>query len=186
MHRWSHADRTVAARVQAIRYLLLPLCIATCAGGCFRMVNVDPAAAPLDEDLRVQLTPAAAERVAREFGTAGPRLVGRLTPSGTDSLAIDAWLGQFYNDASLANSRLFIPLHRSEVVEVQRRELSVRRTILATAAGAAAISLLLSRTTLFEAEGGDDGDPGPPPPGEEGFVMRPLRFSLSIPLQFGR
>jgi hypothetical protein len=160
--------------------------LALSSAGCFRMVSVDPSAAPVDEDLRVNLTPAAAGRVAREFGVAGTRLVGRIAPAGQDSLALDTWLGQIYTDATLANSRLVIPLHRSEILEVQRRELSVRKTVLATAAGAGFIALLLSRTTLFEADAGDDDNGGPPPPPDEGFAQRALRFSVSVPLRFGR
>ena len=185
MNRWFYFPGELKRVPGTLRTLLLPVCVALCAGGCFRMVNVDPASAPTDEDLRVQLTPAAAERVSNEFGTVGPRLVGRIAPSGADSIAIDAWLGQIYTDASFASARLVIPLHRSEVVEVQRRELSVKRTVFATIAGAGMIAILLSRTTLFEAEGGDDGEPGPPPPPEDGFAPR-ARFVISVPLRFGR
>jgi hypothetical protein len=151
------------------------------------MVNVDPLAVGPEEDLRVQLTPEAADRVEREFGTVGTSLVGRLAPSGPDSLALDAWLGQIYSDASLSNARLVIPLQRTEVVEVQRRELSTRRTLLASLAGAGMVALILSRTSLFQAELGDDVDPGSPPtPTEDSAILRALRFTLSIPFHIAR
>jgi hypothetical protein len=165
--------------------MLLPLGLALCASGCFRMVNVDPLSVRPDEDLTVRLTPEASDRVAREFGTVGPRLIGHVFPVGSDSLAVDAWLGQIYSDA-LAKARLVIPVHRGEVIEVQRRELSVKRTVLASAAGAGMLAMLLSRTGLFEPEGPDGTDPGPPPPPEESLVLRVLRFTVTIPFHIGR
>ena len=167
------------------RTILFPLCLALSVSGCFRMINVDPDVVGRNEDLRVHLTPVAADRVAREFGTTGSRLVGRLAPAGQDSLALDTWLGQIYTDASLATSRLVIPLHRGEVIEVQRRELSVKRTVLASVVGAGMIALILSRTSLFVAETPDDDDDTPPP--EPNALSKPARrWTISIPLRIGR
>jgi hypothetical protein len=150
------------------------------------MVNVDPYALPPDRDVRVHLTPDAAERVAREFGTVGPRLVGRLSHANSDSLALDAWLGQIYSNASFARTRLVIPLHRADVVEVQRRELAVKRTFLASLAGAGMVALLVNRLGWLQPELGDDDDPGPPPPPEDPMLGR-RRVSIQIPIfQFGR
>jgi hypothetical protein len=175
-----------AAARAAVRWL--PLAAATLLlGGCFQMVNVDPATLSPHDEVRIHLAADAAERSAREFGTVGPHLIGRIQPAGPDSLRIDTWMGQFYTDASLAGARLVVPVHRSEVLEVERRQVSVRRSILAGAAAAAMTALIIHRAGWLEPELGDDDEPGAPPPLEGLAPARAPGFTIRIPiLRFGR
>lgn len=162
----SHRRR--AARLQAMAVLLFSVG----SVGCFTFTPVVPGAVSPVEDVRVVLDRAAVSRVEREFGTASDRLMGRLELQGPDSILVSAWVGQAFSGTRFSQARQPILLHRSEVLEIHRRSLSVRRTALTVLGATGIVAILVSRLAQGEADPGEDPEPPPPPPPPGGLIRR--------------
>jgi hypothetical protein len=159
------------ARARALGALLL-----VPQAACYRYVPIEPAAAGAQEEVRVQLTDAAAARLARELGTYTPRLDGLLGRGTGDSLSVALTIGRDYRGVSLESARQVLYLGRSEVVEVRRRELSRARTALAGVGALAAFAIVAGTVSqLGDPNTGGEEPPPPPPPGFRALVRIPFR-----------
>lgn len=154
------------------------LAIVVVANGCFRYVPVQTGAVRPNEEVRVLLTDEAALRMAREFGAFTGQLEGQLAPHGPDSLALSVLIAQNYRGTSLANVRQTLALGRGEVVEVRRRQLSTKYTVLATAGVVGGFAFMVHQLTQKENPNilPDDGTT-PPPEGFRGWIRIPLGWS---------
>lgn len=178
--RWSAAGARRAARMPAV--------LAACAvvGGCFSYVPIETFRARQGEDVRVVLYPEAAQRVAEEYGSLGVQLIGHLTLVGPDSAMVAAWVGQGYSGTQFGTARQAIPLRRRDIAQVQRRQLSVQKTVLATAAAVGLVAILASRLPGDNEGPGDEPEPPPPPPPLDAVVAGSRRIDLfRIRLPFG-
>lgn len=154
----------------------LLLLTALAGSGCYRYTPIEPAAVQPQEVVRVRVTDAAAERLVREVGAYTGVLQGQLAPEGPDSLSLSILIGRQYGGMALENTRQVLFLGRSEVVEVRRRELSRRKTALATAGVlAGAVILIRSVVQMGDPNPADDDTPVPPPAGSMGSVRIPVR-----------
>jgi hypothetical protein len=161
---------------RALGALLLAVPLALPATGCYRYVRIDPAAAGADEEVRVQVTDAAAARLARELGTYTSRLEGQVGTGAGDSVSVALTIGREYRGVSLESTRQVLFLGRSEVVEVRRRELSRARTTLASVGALAALALAAGAVSqLGDPNPGGEEPPPPPPPGVRALVRIPFR-----------
>jgi hypothetical protein len=146
------------------------------AGGCYRYVPIDPAAAGAEEEVRVQLTDAAAARLARELGTYTGRLEGQLGRGAGDSVSVALRIGREYRGVSLESTRQVLFLDRSEVVDVRRRELSRARTTLASVGALAVFAVVVGTVSqLGDPNPGSEEPPPPPPPGIRALLRIPFR-----------
>lgn len=152
--------RTLGAAV-AVAVTALPLT------GCFTYRTVETPGPVAGEEVRVELTGAGRDRLEASSGLAWDRIEGRLVDADSDDLAVSVRLdprrlgfgSQEYVDT--------VRVARSDVREVEVRELSTGRSLLA-AGGVVAVAA--SAYALFSAEssGGDGGE------GNEQFVVVPV------------
>ena len=157
------------------RLALRALLLAPAAGGCYRYVPIEPAAAGATEEVRVQLTDAAAARLARELGTYTSRLEGQVGRGAGDSLSVSLAIGRQYRGVSLESTRQVLFLGPSEVVDVRRRELSRSRTVLVSVGAIAAFALVAGTVSQLGDPNSGGEDPPPPPPGFRALLRIPFR-----------
>ena len=170
------AGMTSLARSAAPRLCVSLLLGPSAVSGCYRYVPIDPAAARPEEEVRVQLTDAAAARLARELGTYTGRLEGQLGRGAGDSVSVALRIGREYRGVSLESTRQVLVLGRSEVVDVRRRELSRTRTALAGVGALAAFAVVAGTVSqLGDPNPGGDEPPPPPPPGVRALLRIPFR-----------
>jgi hypothetical protein len=174
--------------VEGRRAAWIPAVLAVCAtaAGCFSYVPIDTFRARQGEDVRVVLYPEAAQRVAQEYGSLGDQLIGQLTLVGPDSAMVAAWVGQGFSGTQFGTARQAIPLRRRDIAQVQRRQLSVQKTVLATAASVGLVAILAARLAAANDGPGEEPDPPPPPPPLDAIVGASRRVDLfRIRLPFG-
>ena len=149
---------------------------------CYHYVAISPATAPPNEEVRVRITRAAAARLAEDLGAYSMELDGTLSLRGQDSLAVAVPIVRKYGGMTLDSTSQLLPLGRSEVVDVRRREFSRGRTILTSAGVLAGFALLVHAVVQLTNPnpGSDEQLPPPPPAGSIGPSGR--RLSVRIPL----
>lgn len=152
-------------------------------GGCYHYVAVSPRSVAPDEDVRVRVTPAAAERLSQELGVYSTEIDGKLSPRGADSLAVAVPIERQYRGVALDSTVQSLTLARSEVVDVRRSELSRGRTILTSAGVIAGFALLVrSIVQLTNPNPGEDVMlPPPPPAGARGPRGHSIGVRIPIP-----
>lgn len=141
------------------------------AAGCVEYVPVEVGSIPPDEELRVSVRDETAVRMARHFGQLRSELTASVEPRGPDSLAIIVWLGKDYPGTPFEDVRETVTVGRDEVVELRRRQLSVWRTAVASAAAVVAVGLVADQVI-------QQGDPNPPP--DDGPPPPPTTFRLRL------
>lgn len=122
---------------------------------------------PAGADLRVELTPIGASRLAALVGPRAVRIDGRLVSSDSTGtvavvprsiLSMDGMQSAWSGDAPLL-------LPPDAVASVTRRQFSRRRTIVtATSAAVAAVTIGVAAARRGGDKGGGPGSPPPPPP----------------------
>jgi hypothetical protein len=127
----------------------------------------DPGTVRPEETIRVMVTRDAANRVSEQFGLNSP-LEGQLSVLNADTMGLAVWIGRAYSGSDFSTARQTVPLVRTEIVEVQRKKFSPKRTVLATLGGLAITAILVNRFGLIELPWLETSDPPPPPP-DDGF-----------------
>jgi hypothetical protein len=148
----------------------LLLALAVLLGGCYTYVPVDVGNVRASEEVRVQVTPAAAVRIQPEFGAYATELEGQLGRPRPDSLSLSVQIGREYRGVALESGRQILFLGPSEVVSVRRRAFSRKKTVLVTAGSLVLFAVVVGTVTQW-------GDPNstvietPPPPPPSGRVI---------------
>ena len=135
--------------------------------GCYRYVPAGNAAMPAGADLRVELTPIGATRLAALVGPRAVRIDGRLVSRDSGGtlavvprsiLSMDGMQSAWSGDAPVL-------LPPDAVALVTRRQFSRRRTVVtATSAAVAAVIIGVVAVRRGGDKGGGPGNPPPPPP----------------------
>jgi len=136
--------------------------------GCFVYQSTDPGALKPNQPIRVLVTNDEGVRLAKEFGFGAPVLEGELASLSNDSLGLAVWVGKEYNATDFANARQTIPLVRQDIIAVQLKQFSPKRTVLFAAGVVAFTSLLLNRVGVIDLPFGEEGT-GTPPPDPDSF-----------------
>lgn len=176
-HQQCDSSKTPRAASRALGALLLA---GLMTSGCYKYVPVDPAGVKPNEEVRVRITEPAATRLVRDFGAYTSQLEGQFAPQGSDSVSVSVLIGRAAGTLTLESTRQTLFLGRSEVVQVQRRELSRSRTALATA-GILAVFALVVNSVVQIGDENPSGEEPPPPPPPSGFVGR-----IRIPIRWGQ
>jgi hypothetical protein len=157
-----NSNSFISSAASPVPWTGLALLLVALATGCYAyvpMVGEDPSPG---EDLRVRLaTPAAVElsdRVGRPIRAVEGPLV-QLTP---DSLTVDVGWGAIYAGTVFEGRRDTLQFHRSQVLEVDRREFSRTRSGI-LAAGLIAVAILAFRSISGGGEARDPGNGDPTP-----------------------
>ena len=143
--------------------------VAACAAGlpataCY---SYKPSVAEIvkpNEEIRVIVTEATGLRINQQFGLPTP-LEGWLSPISADTYGVAVWVGQAYVGSEFGKVRQTIPLARNEILQIQRKELSVKRTTYCTLGVVAIVAVVVDRLGLVDLPWRDDTDtPLPPEP----------------------
>jgi hypothetical protein len=134
--------------------------------GCYSYVPVGNASTPAGAELRVELTPIGASRLAALVGPRAVRIDGRFVSVDSGGamavvprsiLSMDGMQSAWSGDAPLL-------LPPDAVASARRRQFSRRRTIVtATSAAVAAVAIGVTAARRHD-KGGGPGNPPPPPP----------------------
>jgi hypothetical protein len=149
---------------------LVSIVLAT--SGCFTYRPYSADQAKPNEELRLIVTEGAALRLKQQFGLTTP-LEGRLSPLSADTFGLAVWVGRGFSGSDFATIRQTVPLVRSEIVEVHRKRLSVKRSAYFAAGIIAITSILVDRLGIIDIPGlGDSETPIPPEPDPFRFRRR--------------
>jgi hypothetical protein len=146
------------------------------SAGCFVYQSADPTAIRPNQPIRVMVTNDEGLRLAREFGFGAPVLEGEFAAVSRDSLELAVWVGRDYGATDFATARQTIPLDRQDILAVQLKRFSPKRTVLASLGVAAIGTLLLNRVGVIDLPWDAGTEPTPPPDPD---ALR-LRFRLPI------
>jgi hypothetical protein len=144
--------------------------IAVLQSGCFVYQQTDPGEVKLNQPIRVVVKNEEGLRLAREFGYGAPVLEGALAALSPDSLQLAVWVGKEFRATDFALARQTIPVVRADIVNVQLKRFSPKRTILFAAGVAAVSTILLNRVGVIDLPW-DEGSTETPPPERD-----PLRY----------
>ncbi len=137
--------------------LLFPL------SGCYSYVPVLGDGLAPGDDVRLRLSAPAATTVSERVGRPIRSVEGPLLAFTSDSLQVDVGWGAIYAGTVFEGRRDTLQFHRSQVLEVDRREFSrVRTGLTAVALTTGAVALIRMITGGGQSQG--PPDPGPPPP----------------------
>ena len=139
---------------------LVLLLLAFGLSGCFSYQAVLDGNPEPDSEVRLRLSAPAAVALSERTGRTVRSVEGVLLQSTPDSLTVDVRWGAIYAGTPFEGRRDILAFHRSEVVEIDRREFSRVRTGI-VAGGLTAAALLILRS--FTGGGGDQGGTGPGP-----------------------
>ncbi|TVR64280.1 MAG: hypothetical protein EA422_07175 [Gemmatimonadales bacterium] len=126
--------------------------------GCFSYQPVLDANPEPDADVRLRLAAPAAVTLSERTGRSIRSVEGTLLAATPDSLTVEVRWGAVYAGTPFEGRRDILAFHRSEVLEIDRREFSRTRTGI-VAAGLTGVALLILRS--FLGGGGDAGGVGP-------------------------
>jgi hypothetical protein len=157
--------------------------IAMASGGCYRYVAVPPDAIAHDEQVRVNVTPAAAQRLSGELGVYTTEVDGKLASFGGDSLTVAVPIERKYRGVAIDSTVQTLTLANSELVDVRRSELSRSRTALTVAGVLAGFALLVHAVVQLTNPnpGTDTTIPPPPPAGSRTAQGHLLQFRIPLP-----
>jgi hypothetical protein len=142
-----------------------PLLAALGLNACFAYTPVETHVVRPEEQVRIVVSRDAAARLAQNFGAVAPQLEGQLRPMGGDSLAFAMWVGSAYTGTEFGSAYQTLPLARSDIQQVYRRQFSAKRTTLFALGVTAAVAILVNRLTAGERNLPDGPiEPPPPPP----------------------
>ena len=153
--------------------------IAMGSGGCHKYVPVQVATVDPQEDVRIVVTESAAARLSQDLGLYTTSLQGRLRQEPPDSVSIAVPVTRVYQGRLVDSGRQVLFLGRSEVVRVDRRELSRTRTV-AVGVGAVAVFGLIVNSVVQWLDPNPSGEEPPPPPPPAPSIRS--RGSVRIPI----
>lgn len=141
-----------------LRGIGLALAFVVALSGCFGYVPVVEGDPEPDAEVRLRLSNQAAAEISAQTGRTVRSVEGTLLRTTSDSLVVDVHWGAIYAGTPFEGRRDTLGFARSDVVEVDRREISRLRTGL-VGGGLVVAALLILRS--FTGGGGDSGTPGP-------------------------
>lgn len=143
------------------------LFLALLSGACFTYQTHSTELVKPNEEIRLIVTDAAAMRLTQQFGVIPP-FEGRLSPLSADSFGLAVWVGRGFSGSDFATVRQTVPVLRSDILGVERRQLSIKRTAYFTAGVVVALTILVDRLGVIDLPFGGDSEP-PTPPEPEPF-----------------
>ena len=143
---------------------LVAVSIAILSSSCHKYVPVQVAAVDPQEEVRIVVTEAAAARLSRDLGLYTTSLQGRLRQEPPDSISIAVPVTRVYQGRLLDSGRQVLFLGRSEVVRVDRREISRSRTVAAGVGAVAVFALIVNSVVQWLDPNPSTEEPPPPPP----------------------
>jgi hypothetical protein len=165
--------------------LVAVLAAALASGACYRYVPV-PLGAVATEDVRIEITPSAAKRLASDLGVFSTAIDGRLASNGADSVSVHVPIDRQYRGMQVGSTEELIVLGRSEVVGVRKREFSRQRTVLVAVGSIVGFGALAAGIVqLADQNGSGEQTTTPPPP--SGLRRLPthsgVRLGVRVPLR---
>lgn len=139
----------------------LALLLLASLGGCYSYQAVLGDDLSPGDPVRLRLASEPAQRLSDRVGSAVRSVEGPLIRISPDSLRVGVEWGAYYAGTMFAGRQDTLQFHRSEVLEVDRREFSRARTGVVIGALTAAIVVLFKSIDLGGQGGGDD--PSDPP-----------------------
>jgi hypothetical protein len=159
--RLVYTYRKLRSLATAFAVLLPPVLT---SAGCYSYKPSTTELVKPNEEIRVIVTDDALLRLNTQFGVAAP-LEGRLAPLRADTFGLEIWVGRGFSGSDFALARQTVPLIRTDILEVQRRQLSVKRTTYFTLGVLAVMTILVDRLGLVDLPWRDDTEiPTPPEP----------------------
>jgi hypothetical protein len=132
--------------------------------GCFSYRPYSLERVKPNEELRLIVTEPATLRLDQQFGLKPP-FEGRLTPLSADSFGLAVWVGRGFSGSDFATVRQTVPLLRADILDVQRRQFSLKKTIYFAGGIIAVTTILVDRLGVIDIPGlGDSEQPNPPEP----------------------
>jgi hypothetical protein len=132
-------------------------------GACYRYVPV-PITSVANDEVRIEITPAAATRLASDLGVFSMEIDGRLATERQDSVSIRVPIERAYRGMVIGTTDQLVLLGRSEVVAVRKREFARGRTMLVGAGAVVGFGLLAAAVVQLADPNRDSQDKPPPPP----------------------
>jgi len=130
--------------------------------GCFALAPLEGTSPVPGDQVRLTLSPDAAERLSERTGRPVRSVDGRVLAGASEVLTLEVRWSALHAGAGPEARRDTLALEPSEIESVQRRELSRARTGLAVG-GVVAILAALARTISTDARGTPPGGDGPTP-----------------------
>lgn len=159
------------------------LMAAIVTSGCYRYVPISAEAVAPKDEVRIRVTRDAAARLSRDLGTFSTELDGQFTREGPDSVSLGVTIDRQYRGTTVGTATQLLYLGRSEVIEVEKRELSRGRTVLVAAGTVVGFGLLAAGITQLVDPNGppDDRTVQPPPPTLRRPAGRHFTVRISVP-----
>lgn len=136
----------------------LALFLLVTVAGCYSYIPVIGEDLTAGDEVRLRLSAAASLEVSERVGQPIRSLEGPLLRETPDSLRVDVGWGAIYAGTVFEGRRDTLQFHRSQVLEVDRKQFSRSRTGLAIGAATAAIVAI-----VIQVRGGRGGQPRPGP-----------------------
>ena len=143
------------------------------SSGCYRAVPITLDQVRLNEQVDVHVTDAAATRLSKELGAYTSRLQGPIKAERGDSVSVSVMIAREYAGVALEGTRLDLFLARTEVTGVRRRQLSRKRTTVASIGALVLFGAVVGTVVQL-------GDPNKPPETELPPPPVGSRFGLRI------
>jgi hypothetical protein len=144
--------------------MLAPLLLGFVGAGCYRYVPAPITTVGPAEEVRVRVTPEAAARLIKEFGTYTTELEGHVGRTNTDSVSVAVQINRDYRGVALESTRQVFYLGPTEVVAVRRRQLSRKRTLLLGGGALVVFGVIVGTVTQWGDPNTTVVEPPPPPP----------------------
>jgi len=149
-------------------------------GACYRYVPLS-GAPPANEDVRIEITPAAATRLAGDLGVFSTEIDGRLASESHDSVSVHVPIERQYRGMAVGTTDQLVLLGRSEVVTVRKRQFARGPTILVGAGIVVGFGLLAAAVVQLTDPNQETQDRTPPPPVESRIPLG-YHFRVRIPI----
>jgi hypothetical protein len=152
------------------------------ASACYRYVPV-PITSAASQEVRIEVTPTAARRLAGDLGVFSTEIDGRLAPERHDSVSVHVPIDREYRGMTVGTTDQVLFLGRSEIVEVRRREFSRARTGLVAAGAVVGFGALAAGIVqLFDPNQPSDQTLTPPPPPQGSRRPSGVHLRIRIPI----
>lgn len=150
-------------------------------GACYRYVPV-PITSVANDEVRVEITPAAATRLAGDLGVFSMEIDGRLASERQDSISIHVPIERAYRGMAIGTTDQLLFLGRSEVVAVRKREFARGRTMLVGAGAVVGFGLLAAAVVQLADPNRDSQDRPPPPPPVTSRIPSGYHVGVRVPI----
>jgi hypothetical protein len=135
--------------------------------GCYSYAPIEPSAAPVGTEVRAHISGAASDRIAPIIGQFNQRvLTGKIDENRGGAVTLEVQTGAALNNSNTITPLIQrVPFDRSEVVQLETRQLSVGRTValMGIVGGGVALAAYAALHAGGESTG-DNGTTTNPPP----------------------